>query len=163
VAVSATRSPSRSAPGAAAVRCRFAAGAEELERHYAIRHATFVEEQAIFPLTDRDEHDAHALHIVGLIGDVVAGAVRIYPLDSDGLWKGDRLAVPPEFRHHGVGAPLVRFAVESAGRRGGQTMIAYIQPQNVAFFERLGWRPVGDVADYHGWPHQQMAIALRRG
>jgi putative N-acetyltransferase (TIGR04045 family) len=156
-------SPSRSAlaPGAE-VRCRLAETEAERDLHFAIRHAVFVEEQGFFAGSDRDAHDPDALHVLGLVGDVAAGAVRLYPLDQAGLWQGDRLAVLREFRRHGVGAPLVRFAVETAGERGGHTMVAHIQPQNVAFFERLGWRPVGAVADYVGRPHQKMEIGLAR-
>jgi putative N-acetyltransferase (TIGR04045 family) len=142
------------------IHCRLVASESERELHYAIRHAAFVEEQRIFPVDDRDERDADALHIVGVVDGVVAGAVRIYRLDDTGLWKGDRLAVLEPFRQHGLGAPLVRFAVKTAGERGGHTMVAQIQPQHVAFFERLGWRRVGPVADYVGLPHQKMEIAL---
>jgi len=81
-------------------------------------------------------------------------------IEEAGLWKGDRLAVLPRFRRHGVGAPLVDFAVRVAGELGGREMLAQIQLANVAFFERLGWRRLGEVADYCGRPHQQMVIAL---
>ena len=63
-------------------------------------------------------------------------------------------------RHLGLGAPLVRFAVSSAGRLGGREMEAFIQPANVAFFRWLGWRRTGDLVDYAGIPHQRMLIDL---
>jgi predicted GNAT family N-acyltransferase len=91
----------------------------------------------------------------------VAGAVRLYPLGG-GDWKGDRLAVLPEARHGELGARLVRFAVATAGARGGQRMVAMIQLPNVAFFEALGWRRDGATVAFHGRPHQPMAIALTR-
>ncbi len=77
-----------------------------------------------------------------------------------GLWKGDRLAVLASYRHLGLGAPLVRFAVRTAGQLGGQQMEAFIQPANVAFFRWLGWRPAGSLVDYAGIPHQRMLIDL---
>ena len=150
-------------PPGAAVSCRLVETEPERALHFAIRHAVFVEEQGFFAGSDRDEHDAQAAHVLGFVGGVAVGAVRLYELDGAGLWKGDRLAVLGAFRRHGVGAPLVRFAVRTAGERGGHTMIAYIQPQNVPFFERLGWRRVGDVVDYVGRPHQQMEIGLAAG
>jgi hypothetical protein len=54
----------------------------------------------------------------------------------------------------------VRFAVRTAGQRGGDRMIAFIQPQNVPVFEYLGWRRVGPLVDYVGQPHQRMIIDL---
>ena len=76
------------------------------------------------------------------------------------MWKGDRLAVLPDYRHLGLGGPLVRFAVATAADRGGRQMEAFIQPANVAFFRRLGWRRTGDLVDYAGIPHQRMLIDL---
>jgi hypothetical protein len=39
-------------------------------------------------------------------------------------------------------------------------MEAYIQPANVAFFEWLGWRPVGAIVRYAGIGHQRMVTGL---
>ena len=123
----------------------------------------FVEAQGLFALDDRDERDDDpaTLHAVGLAGDEVAGAVRLYPLDDDGLWKGDRLAVLPAERALQLGAMLVRFAVRTAGERGGRLMVAQVQVPNVRFFERLGWHRDGDPAPMLGVEHQPMAIELR--
>jgi GNAT superfamily N-acetyltransferase len=70
--------------------------------------------------------------------------------------------VLPAFRKHGLGGPLVRFAVRTAGERGGELMVAFIQPQNVEFFRRLGWRPTGIPREHVGLPHQRMVIDLER-
>ncbi len=120
----------------------------------------FVDAQALFDRDDRDERDDDpaTLHVVGLAGEEVVGAVRLYPLGDDGLWKGDRLAVLPAERALQLGAMLVRFAVRTAGERGGRRMVAQIQVRNVRFFERLGWHCVGDPAPMLGAPHQPMAI-----
>jgi putative N-acetyltransferase (TIGR04045 family) len=130
--------------------------------HHRIRHAVFVVEQGLFPLDDRDLHDAGAatIHVLGLDDGVPAGTVRLYPLGG-GTWKGDRLAVLPEHRRSGLGAPLVRHAVTTAGALGGSHMVAQVQAANVRFFLALGWTAVGDPADYLGLLHQQMSIALR--
>ncbi|HSJ44477.1 MAG TPA: MSMEG_0567/Sll0786 family nitrogen starvation N-acetyltransferase [Euzebyales bacterium] len=143
--------------------CRAAAD-DELALHWRIRHEVFVDEQGVFDVDDRDEFDDRAgtVHALGLCGPVAAGTVRFYPLSDPRLWKGDRLAVLPPFRSLGLGGPLVRFAVHTAGTLGGEQMIAYIQPQNVAVFEHLGWRTVGPLIDYVGQPHQKMLIDLLR-
>jgi putative N-acetyltransferase (TIGR04045 family) len=145
--------------------CRVVAGEAERAIHMAIRRAVFVVEQGLFGGSDADEHDRDpaTLQVLGFWAGEAAGAVRLYPLAEPGWWKGDRLAVLPPFRSHGIGAPLVRFAVRTASRHGGVVMVAQIQPANVAFFERLGWYRVGDPAPYVGRPHQQMAIDLQPG
>jgi putative N-acetyltransferase (TIGR04045 family) len=165
----ALRHPKRSPPPGALTRaatgdCRVAAAAAEadLARHFAIREAVFVREQGLFEGTDRDARDDQraTLHVVGWWDGEPAGAVRLYPLDEAGLWKGDRLAVLPGHRQHRLGEHLVRFAVRTAGEHGGTRMIAHIQLSNVRFFRSLGWTPLGDPTDYVGQSHQLMEIPL---
>ena len=144
--------------------CRPATTAEELDIHFRIRHEVFVEEQQLFTGSDRDEHDDDpgVVHVLGWLGGEPVGTVRLFPLDPQGdMWQGDRLAVLRSARIHGLGRPLVRFAVATAGERGGREMIAHIQLQNVALFERIGWHKNGDVEIYVGVHHQPMAIDLR--
>jgi putative N-acetyltransferase (TIGR04045 family) len=126
-----------------------------------VRRRVFVQDQGLFAGSDRDERDwaPGTLHVVARCDGEVSGAVRLYPLD-DGLWKGDRLAVLPQARVRRLGALLVRFAVATAGERGGHTMVAQIQLANVHFFAQLGWVEDGPPATYHGVMHQPMAIPL---
>lgn len=146
--------------GAAPFDVRLARSDDDRRAHHRVRHAVFVEEQGIFSGDDRDERDGGALHVVASIGPLVVGAVRLYRLDDAGLWQGDRLAVLPEARRLRVGAPLVRFAVATAGAHGGARMLARVQAANVPFFRHLGWTAVGDPADYRGLTHQMMEIGL---
>jgi putative N-acetyltransferase (TIGR04045 family) len=145
--------------------CRPVQDAAERALHLEIRRRVFVEEQGLFDASDLDTHDDDpaTVHVLALCGTVAGGTVRLYPLaseDDPGLWKGDRLAVLQEFRTHGLGAPLVRFAVRTAGEAGGRRMIAHIQPPNISFFEHLGWHQVGEAVTFVGRPHQMMAIDL---
>jgi putative N-acetyltransferase (TIGR04045 family) len=151
-----------SSPTTASAVCRLADGPDELAAHFAVRRRVFVHDQALFAVTDKDERDwtEGTLHAVGLADGAVVGAVRLYPLAANGLWKGDRLAVLPEARVRRLGAELVRFAVATAGDLGGHTMVAQIQVPNVRFFEHLGWHADGPPAPYRGVMHQPMAIPL---
>jgi len=144
------------------VACRAATTDEDLAIHHAIRHAVFVQEQGFFDGSDRDarDDDPSTVRVLSFCGPVACGAVRLYPLDGPGLWKGDRLAVLPAFRPRALGAQLVRFAVRTAGERGGELMVAHVQPRNVAFFRKLGWHTVGEPVEYVGHTHQQMEIRL---
>jgi putative N-acetyltransferase (TIGR04045 family) len=163
--MSATASRSSRPPSAAPplVVCRVAADREELAAHLAVRRQVFVGEQRLFADDDGDARDAdpRTVHAVGLVDGELCGAVRLYPLDDAGReWKGDRLAVARDRRTAHVGAELVRFAVRTAGERGGMAMIAHIQLPNVAFFEALGWSPRGRPGPFHGIEHQLMTIPL---
>jgi putative N-acetyltransferase (TIGR04045 family) len=143
--------------------CVEASSGELRAAHHRIRHAVFVEEQAIFAESDIDGHDARddVVRVLAVKGGRPVGAVRLYPLaEHDGLWKGDRLAVLADRRAGGAGAPLVRFAVAYAGAHGGRRMIAHIQQPNVRFFERLGWSVYAEAEEYLGLPHRPMHISL---
>lgn len=144
--------------------CRVALTRLECERHFEVRQQVFCDEQELFDRDDRDARDERpdSLHVIGTVDARIEGAVRLYPLDELGLWKGDRLAVLAGSRVRHLGALLVRFAVRTAGNRGGDRMVAHIQLRNVPFFAALGWRATGEPAPFHGADHQLMAIDLRR-
>ena len=165
--MAAASSPVAEARRRATRACRVAADAEERRAHFAIRRAVFCAEQGMFGSDDdRDPRDdlPVTLHAVGVEDGTVGGTVRLYPLDSAGrLWQGDRLAVLAPFRHGSLGGSLVRFAVHTAGERGGERMVAMIQVPNVRFFLALGWALDGSVVEFHGREHQPMAIALSAG
>jgi putative N-acetyltransferase (TIGR04045 family) len=174
VGASSSRSSAPAEAGATPrLACRPAGSAAELAEHFRIRRQVFVTEQGLFRTgpaegSDRDVHDDDpaTIHVVGLADDVICGTVRLYPLASPRgpsgrhQWKGDRLAVLAGYRQHGLGGPLVRFAVAEAGARGGRQMEAFIQPANVPFFQRLGWRRTGPAVIYAGIDHWRMVIAL---
>jgi len=145
----------------AAVVCRVADDAWMVAEHHRIREEVFVREQRLFDGSDRDPRDDEltTIKVLGLRNGVAGGAVRLYPLDRAGHWQGDRLAVLAGSRGR-LGSPLVRFAVATAAGSGGHLMTAHIQPPNVRFFERLGWRVCGDQEIYVGVPHLPMAIDL---
>lgn len=176
--------PGRSSRTAATQLLACEAVATEAERcaHFRIRHQVFVIEQGMFggsyggiggaggDDTDVHDDDSATIHVIGRAAETICGTVRLYPLGpeagpeagADGRWKGDRLAVLDSYRHLGLGAPLVRFAVSAAARLGGREMEAFIQPANIAFFRWLGWERTGDLVDYAGLPHQRMLIDLTR-
>lgn len=108
-----------------------------------------------------DERDRGAVHIIALKGPdrVMVGGVRCYTTGND-TWYGGRLTAANGFRNGRVGSGLVRFAVETVKSRGCKKFLAYVQPQNVNFFKRLDWKPVGGPVEYEGITHQLMEADL---
>lgn len=140
----------------------------ERRGHFDVRRAIFVEEQHLFHESEVDEQDESpgTIHLVAVVAETgaVVGAVRCYPAGED-VWYGGRLAVLADYRHHpaAIGLNLCRLAEASVIQRDCRRFLAYIQIQNVRFFQRLRWTPVGDPVDYHGQPHQLMAASLTLG
>lgn len=143
--------------------CHPARNRKELEEAFSIRHQVFVVEQRLFESTERDANDESAIHLVAKRGDEVVGTVRLYPDHKEqGCWYGGRLAVKEEFRKNKVGELLVKEAVHLAERLKVKRFLAYIQTQNVGFFEGLGWKRLGEALVYHGRPHQLMEAPIDR-
>ena len=143
--------------------CKIAETVDEYRGHLAVRHAIFVEEQGLFNGIDVDEHDRDAIPIIAVDTQTgtVAGAVRCYPA-SDDVWYGGRLAVLQPYRHSAasIGANLCRVAEATVIAHGCRQFLAYIQSQNVRFFQRLGWRVIGGLVLHQGQPHQLMQASL---
>ena len=143
--------------------CKIAENDAEYADYLAVRYAVFVEEQRLFAETDIDEYDEIAIPIIAVDpqNGAVVGAVRCYPVGDD-VWYGGRLAVMRRHRHSAaaIGATLCRVAEATVIAKGCRQFLAYIQQQNVPFFERLEWRAIGDLTLHHGHPHQLMAASL---
>ncbi len=150
-------------PPATAIECWPVTEAALVAEHHRIRREVFVVEQQLFIGDDRDlvDDDPSTIKVLSSYVGQYGGTVRLFALDqAAGHWQGDRLAVLPQFRMHGLGGPLVRHAVQTAANLGGRMMTAHIQVSNVKFFERLGWHRDGPQETYVGVPHVPMAIEL---
>ena len=133
---------SSSAPRASARSAGSPTAPDELDAHFAVRRRVFVDDQALFAGTDRDELRRRAGHAARGRRGRRRGRRRraAVPARRDGLWKGDRLAVLPEARVHQLGgAAGAASRSRTAGERGGHAMVAQVQVPNVRFFEQLGW------------------------
>ena len=137
---------------------------EELEEYYKIRNDIFVKEQKIFSETDIDEYDEDAIHIAAIekSSGKMVGGVRCYNPEGQ-TWIGGRLSAAPGYRNGKIGINLVRFAVQTVKSKGCRKFLAYVQPQNVKFFQRLDWNPVGELIPHHGILHQLMEANLNTG
>ena len=143
--------------------CHPARTRQELAAALAIRRRVFVEEQGVNPAAERDADDGRSIHLVAYAGGKLVGTVRVYPMgDTDGRWVGGRLAVDKEHRGKGAAELLVQEAMRAVKRRGCTRFIASVQRQNVPFFRRLGWRPLGKPDFHHGIEHQTMQADLER-
>ncbi|MDR2161278.1 MAG: MSMEG_0568 family radical SAM protein [Desulfovibrio sp.] len=143
------------------INIRIAEDERDKDSYMQIRHRVFVEEQKIFPICDKDDHDDAAVYILARVRGVAAGGVRCYPRGG-GVWFGGRLAVLPEFRQgFNLGVLLVREAVDVMRRTPGvRRFRAAVQDRNVRFFSRLGWEKRGRPFLWHGWKHQIMEYPL---
>jgi predicted GNAT family N-acyltransferase len=134
------------------------AGVQEMPVCLAIRRAVFVVEQGIDPALDVDGRDAACRHVLALRDGRAVGAARLR--EADGCAKAERVAVLPEARRLGVGHRLME-ALEARAREQGHAALGLsAQLAAVRFYERLGYRGIGERYLEAGIPHWRMEKAL---
>jgi ElaA protein len=131
---------------------------EDLETCLALRRTVFIEEQGVPEALERDEYDATALHLLATLDGQPVGTARM-------LLKGDtgkigRVCVLSEARGKGIGAALIRAAVEELRALGLRRAKLGSQVHAIPFYERLGFATEGPVYDDAGIPHRDMVKAL---
>jgi len=129
----------------------------------AVRFAVFVDEQGVPPEEECDEHDGpsdrKAVHAIVHDGELVVGAGRYYERDPQTAQIG-RMAVMPEARGSGVGRLLLDQLMREARSRGYKRARLSAQTHAIAFYEKAGYRIVGEPYDDCGIAHVDMEGAL---
>jgi ElaA protein len=131
---------------------------DDLEACLALRRTVFVEEQGVPEELERDDHDATALHLLATLDGRPVGTARLLVKGDTG--KIGRVCVLPEARGAGVGAALIRAAVEDLRGLGLRQAKLGSQVHAIPFYERLGFTAEGPVYDDAGIPHRDMVRAL---
>lgn len=131
---------------------------QDLGACLALRHEVFVEEQGVPVELERDEYDAVALHLLARLDGDPVGTARLILKGRTG--KIGRVCVLRTARGQGIGAALIRAAVEELRARGlGRAMLGS-QVHAIPFYEGLGFAAEGPVYDDAGIPHRDMTLAL---
>lgn len=120
-----------------------------------IRRRVFVEEQSVPPELEWDGLDGEARHFIAYDEDgSPVGTARMRLVGPAA--KAERVAVLASARGRDGGRALMQ-AIESAARdEGKQLMRLNAQVAVVPFYEKLGYRPEGDVFVEAGIEHRAM-------
>ncbi len=124
----------------------------------ALRRAVFIEEQGVSEADELDDLDGVAVHLLAIVDGRPMGSARIIP--GEGYGKIGRVCVLAEARGTGLGAALMREAVQECRRLGLKTARLGAQTHALGFYEALGFEAVGPVFDDAGIPHREMILTL---
>ncbi len=132
------------------------AEAQDRKAVFALRHEVFVLEQRVPPEIEIDSEDGDAVHILALEGDEAVGCARI--VFGDGGAHIGRLAVKKTHRGTGVGSEICRFTTEYCHGLGHRRIWLNSQLHAVGFYEKLGFKPIGEAFFEAGIEHIEMEI-----
>ncbi len=140
------------------ITCRKTRTLEEKEDVLAIRRAVFIGEQNVpedIEYDDLDKVDAGGvLHFICHVDGKAVGAGRLRVL-NDSL-KVERVAVLKEFRGWGLGKLIVDTILDECAKYPGKPIGGHAQLIAREFYEKLGFRAVGEVFEEAGIPHIKM-------
>lgn len=135
------------------------APSDDLAACHAIRRAVFIREQAVPEALEIDGLDDAAIHLLAVVDGRPVGCARL--LIDGAVGKIGRVAVLPEARGTGLGAALMRAALDELRRIPGVTTARLgAQTHALGFYERLGFVAEGPVFDDAGIPHRMMSRPL---
>ncbi|MGQ4877575.1 GNAT family N-acetyltransferase [Billgrantia sp. LNSP4103-1] len=120
-----------------------------------IRRVVFIVEQKVPQEEEWDGRDVECRHFLALRDGVPLGTARLLPDGHIG-----RVAVLDEARGLGVGAGLMRAAIETARRLGHARVELAAQTHALGFYENLGFTAFGDAFLDAGIPHRNMCLWL---
>ena len=123
-----------------------------------IRRHVFVGEQNVPEAEEVDGLDPECLHLLARDGGRPAGTLRLR--ESGDTVKIQRVAVLPEWRGTGLGAQLMRHAMELARARGMRKARLGAQIHALGFYEKLGFVAEGPEFLDAGIPHREMTRPL---
>jgi predicted GNAT family N-acyltransferase len=124
-----------------------------------LRRVVFIDEQGVSEADEVDGLDPEAIHLLAFDGNRPVGTARI--LLKGPVGKIGRVCVLPEARGTGLGAALIRAALEVLRAQPGVSE-AYLGSQSHAtgFYEKLGFAVEGEEFQDAGIPHRHMRRAL---
>ncbi len=138
----------------------------EKKAYFKLRNQVFKCEQKLSLNHEKDANDFIATPIVAVanlcgVGQEVVGGVRVFKVE-DGAWFGGRLCVKKCYRGKlSIGKALINHAVTFAKENNCERFYANIQHENVAYFQRLHWRPLFTL-EVAGKTHTRMEVDLSR-
>ena len=131
---------------------------QDLETCLAIRRVVFIEEQGVSLADEVDGRDGEAEHLLAVLDGQPVGTARMLAKGETG--KIGRVAVLAGARGKGIGAALIRAAVDRLRARGLRVAKLGAQTHALGFYEALGFRAEGPVYDDAGIPHRDMTLPL---
>jgi predicted GNAT family N-acyltransferase len=132
---------------------------DDLASCHLLRRVVFIEEQGVSEAEELDDLDGTSIHILATENDIPIGTARMQIKGA--VAKIGRVCVLKAHRGTGLGAELIRAAIEEARQQPGVTTAKLgAQIQALGFYEKLGFIAQGPIFDDAGIDHREMVLTL---
>ena len=131
---------------------------QDLPTCLTLRRIVFIEEQGVSQAEEVDGLDDGALHLLAWVDSRPVGTARLLLTPDYG--KIGRVCVLAEARGKGIGAALIRTALEVLRGQGARLAKLGAQTHALGFYEALGFTAEGPEYMDAGIPHRDMICPL---
>lgn len=122
-----------------------------------LRRTVFIEEQGVSEADELDSEDEAAIHLLATFDGEAVGSARL--LLRGGYAKIGRVCVLAQARGHGIGAALIRAAVERLRLVDGIGAVKLgAQTHALGFYQALGFEAFGPEYQDAGIAHRDMVM-----
>ena len=131
---------------------------DDLASCHLLRRIVFIEEQGVSEADELDGLDDCATHFLATENELPIGTARMR-IKGDTAKVG-RVCVIKSHRGTGLGAALIRAAIEARKLPGVRLAKLGAQTHALGFYEKLGFEAQGPVYDDAGIDHRDMVLSL---
>ena len=123
------------------------------EQMYNLRHRVLRPHQAFRACQYEKDYNADAFHLGIFHNDELISVASFYhePIpgsEERGEYRLRAMATDESYRKQGAGRAIVRFAENVIEQQGGSVLWCKGRTSVQEYYEKLGFRPHGDVFDY---------------
>ncbi|WP_428052638.1 GNAT family N-acetyltransferase [Candidatus Avelusimicrobium stercoris] len=124
-----------------------------------IRTEVFIQEQHF--TNEFDDTDQHATHLVLYENTTPVATARYY--NTQNTYIIGRVAVSIAYRGKGLGQAIITNAENAILQNHGRTVMLLAQTSKQAFYQKLGYKPFGEIIYDEYCPHIWMKKELLGG
>lgn len=140
---------------------RYYLGLDHMEEIAPIRREVFGAEQGWSEeilFNETDEISIQAVVYKDIDRTIPVGVGRLHKTENGEDYKIGRIAVKKDERGQGYGDFIVRMLVDKALMMGADRVLVGAQPHAVAFYQKIGFRSLGETYMEAGIEHTVMEI-----
>lgn len=124
-----------------------------------LRQEVFVLEQNCL-YQDLDDKDQSAWHVTLYREKTLASYARVFAV-GDGIVQIGRVITAKAYRRKGLASLVMRAAMSQARVMGARQIVLEAQTYAVPFYQKSGFRPIGDEFLEDGIPHIRMIYDIQ--